>query len=55
MNGYVLEQLENLRRTAEAGLRLTQAEAQPSAFIDTFQHIIDEVERTKNYIERDIR
>jgi hypothetical protein len=41
----VAEQLEILRRIAERGLRLAQREA-PS-MVDLWQHMLDEIERTR--------
>jgi hypothetical protein len=40
------EQLVNLRRIAERGLLLAQAEAH-SRFVDVFQHLLDELGRIK--------
>jgi hypothetical protein len=42
------EQLDILRRIAERGLKLAQSEIVPyEDYIDIFQHMLDEIERTR--------
>ena len=51
MTPYYLEQMENIRRAAERGLKLEQDKNWTGALvrgnIDTFQHIIDIVNEMK--------
>ena len=46
MTADTLEQVENLRRASERGLRLAQKEMH-SNFIDAFQHLLDDIARLK--------
>jgi hypothetical protein len=49
MSPYIAEQLEILRRIAERGLRLAQDNtAHDARYIDLFQHMLDEIQRTKS-------
>ena len=45
-------QLTILRRISDRGLKLAQ-EKEYNQFIDLFQHLLDEIERTKYYYEHD--
>jgi hypothetical protein len=50
---YLAEQLEILRRIAERGLRLAQGpgsgdNAPDTVYVDLFQHLLDEIARTKS-------
>jgi hypothetical protein len=45
MDSHVQEQIEVLRRIAERGLNL--AHKIDTRFVDIFQHMLDEIERTK--------
>lgn len=51
----MLERLDILRRIAERGKRLAEAELQLGdttlVYVDLFVHLLDEIERTKNYYE----
>ena len=49
------EQMENIRRMAERGLRRAQQPPMSSAFIDMFQHILDEYGRAKLEQNKDIQ
>lgn len=45
---YVYEQLEILRRIAERGLSLAQrGDNDGFRYVDLFQHLLDEIKRTK--------
>jgi hypothetical protein len=43
---YVAEQIEILRRIAQRGLRAAQ-DHNDTRYIDLFQHLLDEIQRTK--------
>lgn len=58
LDTYVIEQLENIRRTAQTGLGvgyLMNIAPERRSVVDLFQHIIDETERVKQHIERNNR
>lgn len=43
------ENLNNVRRMAERGLRMAQTPPMESGYIDVFQHILDELQRVEIY------
>lgn len=48
MSPYMSEQLEILRRISERGLKLAlESDAHDLRFVDLFQHLIDEIKRTR--------
>jgi len=63
MSPYQSEELENIRRTAERGLKVAQdkldspviicTSRELDPFLDTFQHILDIIERIKLDAEKE--
>jgi len=43
----ISDNLENIHRMAERGLRIAQSPPMESSYIDIFQYILDEFERVK--------
>ena len=52
MANTVSEQLEILRRISERGLNTAQINKE-SSYVDIFQHLLDEIQRTKFYYSND--
>ncbi len=48
---YVEEQIEILRRVLKAALKDAQ-QSVDYKYVDVFQHLLDEIQRIQNYIER---
>lgn len=52
-NSTIESQLEILRRIAETGQRQAHFDYRKySRFVDIFQHMLDEIERTKIYVKK---